>query len=263
MMYNRFMKRFMIALAILTAALLSGCGGETDTPVVDIALPATEAPVSAPTPESSAPPEPSPTPEQPRILTDALVAVSAHYRDLDCEQIIVVDADGSDAVLYRFERDAAGAWSMAGEGITAHVGRSGVSYNKKENDGATPGGIFHIGFAFGSADKPNTAMEYWPVTDGSYWVTDPDSAGYNTWVEGTAEKDWDSAIRLSRSEEYSCAAVIEYNYADACVPGKGSAIFICCGDKATGGSVAVSAADMLALLEWLDPMRFPNIIITP
>jgi L,D-peptidoglycan transpeptidase YkuD (ErfK/YbiS/YcfS/YnhG family) len=93
-------------------------------------------------------------------------------------------------------------------------------------------------------------------------VDDPASSHYNQWVEGTKDKDWDSAERLWRAKSaYSLAVAVEYNWGKDAVPGKGSAIFLHVGDEATSGCVALSAGDLAELVKWLDEERSPHILI--
>jgi L,D-peptidoglycan transpeptidase YkuD (ErfK/YbiS/YcfS/YnhG family) len=142
------------------------------------------------------------------------------------------------------------------------VGRNGVSFDKVEGDGGTPGGLYAIGFAFGNMEKPETGLEYRKVTGQSYWVDDPDSGYYNQWVEGGENRDWKSAEHLSESKNaYAYAAVIEYNTGYEKIAGKGSAIFLHCGLSPTSGCVAVGESDMLKLLGWLKADKNPHILI--
>ena len=94
-------------------------------------------------------------------------------------------------------------------------------------------------------------------------MDDPASQYYNQWVTQDQEKDWNSAEDLWKIKtEYALAVLIEYNYGANTVPGKGSAIFLHVGDKATAGCVAISKAKMEALLQWLEQGEEPHIIIT-
>ena len=177
------------------------------------------------------------------------------------KQLILVCAEGTDAVLTRWEKRE-DAWRPIGDEIYAKVGRNGVSAEKVEGDGKTPSGLFPLTAAFGIEDKPQTEMPYRQVTQESYWVDDPASQFYNQWVEGTAEKDWSSAERLADYvNAYALAAAIGYN-SDPVVAGRGSAIFLHCSiGKATSGCVAVPHEAMLDILSWLEPNEKPSILI--
>ena len=135
--------------------------------------------------------------------------------------------------------------------------------SKKEGDKKTPAGIYAMGFAFGLDSDPTDNYTYRSITDDSYWVDDPDSAHYNRWVEGTEDKDWDSAEALGRIRtEYALAVLIEYNYGSRTVPGKGSAIFLHVDDGTTAGCIAIPKSDLKSLLKWLDKDKDPHIIIS-
>ena len=189
--------------------------------------------------------------EFPPEMLQRLGASALSPEDITGSQLLIVVSDGSDARLYAYARGADGAWEEA-LSAAAHVGRNGVSAEKKEGDGKTPAGLFTLGHAFGAEAQPRTALPYRSVTADSYWVDDVNSKYYNQWIEGTADRDWSSAEHLADyPEAYALAVVIEYNA--ECVPGAGSAIFLHCGSGATSGCVSVQHDDMLALLSWLQP----------
>ena len=182
---------------------------------------------------------------------------------LDALQAILVTAEGSAARICCYERLPSGIWQAceAIGAIKGHVGRHGVRREKREGDGCTPGGWFRLGHAFGCRPKPETLMPYRPITPDRFWVDDPESWYYNTWVEGIDQKDWSSAEHLADyPDSYAYAAVIEYNMRPS-DPGKGSAIFLHCGAAPTAGCVAVPDNAMLRLLMWLDPSKKPVIIL--
>lgn len=190
----------------------------------------------------------------------ALDSISVSVDELnDCSQLVVVSANGNTAKLVRYQLEDS-KWKPEEE-YEAHVGYNGVTTEKTEGDRKTPCGLYRIGFAFGNKQKPETLLPYREITENSYWVDDPQSEYYNTWVEGTEKKDWISAEHLSEYySAYSYAAVIEYN-ANPIVPGAGSAIFLHCGETPTAGCVSVSEDNMLKLLSWLDPSLKPMILI--
>jgi len=175
-------------------------------------------------------------------------------------QLIVVDSWGSEAELWCFEKRD-GFWQEKGSPIHAWLGESGISWEKQEGDGATPAGLYALGPGFGVETPEDVSIEYRAVTEASYWVDDPDSAYYNTWVEGTQQQDWVSAEQLSAfPEEYAFAVVIEYN-TDEPVYAAGSAIFLHCGTAPTAGCVAVEREHMLEILSWLQPDSGAEILI--
>jgi L,D-peptidoglycan transpeptidase YkuD (ErfK/YbiS/YcfS/YnhG family) len=228
------------------------------TPSPTVQPTATPAPTEAPSPSPTA----TPAPEQPPLLSELCEKQGKALEDMDCEQLILVAAEGSSCKLYTYERGADGIWQRV-LSSSGHVGKNGVSSSKKEGDKKTPAGIYAMGFAFGHDSDPTGNYTYRTITDDSYWVDDPDSAHYNQWVEGTEDKDWDSAEALGRIRtEYALAVLIEYNYGSRTVPGKGSAIFLHVDDGTTAGCIAIPKADLKSLLKWLDKDKDPHIIIS-
>lgn len=182
---------------------------------------------------------------------------------LSCCQLICVSAKGSTARFTCFDKICPGLWRFNESlGVMGgYIGRNGVTTEKHEGDGCTPAGLFRLGFAFGNREKPKTAIEYRHITANSVWVDDPVSPLYNSWLETSSSVDWHSAEKLSDfKEEYAYAVVIEYNTADR-VPGKGSAIFLHCGNQPTAGCSALPEQSLLRLLAWLDPVACPCILI--
>lgn len=141
------------------------------------------------------------------------------------------------------------------------LGRNGISADKRESDGCTPAGLFRLGGAFGTKPQPKTKMPWRQITPDSWWVDDPESPWYNQWIEVPNHDGWASAEHLiDFPAEYAYAVVVLYN-TDDIVPGKGSAIFLHCGDAPTSGCIAVKESDLLLILKWLDPEKHPDILI--
>ncbi len=183
-----------------------------------------------------------------RLLLDAGMEIE----DVPGSQLIIVESSGADGMLYCFECTD-GVWREALGSCTAWLGSSGVSWEKTEGDNTTPGGLYRVGMAFGFECPEGLTLPFRTITEESYWIDDPDSVWYNTWVEGTQEQDWDSAEHLmDYAEAYALAVVIEYNTAPV-VPGAGSAIFLHCGEAYTAGCVSVRQSDLEAILAWLHP----------
>lgn len=277
----------------MAAALLTACGtgqsvelaaGQSVEPVLTpsaslapvdtlpAAASATPVPVSPTrTPEASAlptatptvPPTPTPTEqeEQPPLLTRMLQQYGIGIDDVDASQLLMLAYDSGESRLYLYDKDSdAGVWRLT-HSFAANVGKHGVTDDKTEGDKKTPTGYYALGFAFGNMPQPDTTWPYREVTPDSYWVDDPASASYNTWVEDTGTRDWNSAEHLSDfPDAYAYALVIEYNM-HPIVSGKGSAVFLHCGDHPTSGCVAVLPADMLTLLSWLDAGSNAHILI--
>lgn len=256
----------MIAAAAIIAAekLTFGVMQETAEPVAEHI----DEPTDIPAPEPEAAPSDMETGDAElngatpcEELAVLLESAGCSVEDIPGAQLVIVKSSGTTAELYTFERDADMTWQSAQKTAAGWVGKNGVTGDKTEGDKKTPAGLYLLGPAFGINSKPATKMEYRPVTEDSYWVDDPNSAAYNTWVEGTEQKDWNSAEHLSDySPQYHYGVVINYNTSPI-VPGAGSAIFLHCGSGGTSGCVALPEGDVLSLLEWLDVEKTPAILI--
>lgn len=197
----------------------------------------------------------------PELLVELLEEAGYILEGLGARQLIVVRSSGNEAAVYAFSMDEAGLWQQDFDKIQGHTGRNGVTSGKAEGDKSTPAGLYTLTQAFGVEADPGSLLSYRRVTQDSYWVDDPNSTYYNQWVEGTAGKDWNSAEHLADyAEQYAYAVAIDYNMSSP-VAGKGSAIFLHCGTRATAGCVSVPRSDMLKLLLWLDPAKDPAILI--
>lgn len=197
--------------------------------------------------------------DQPLLLTSMLQKYGYSIRAVDAKQLLMLSYKNDGSTLYLYDKDSAGLWSLT-QSFPAYAGKKGVTDNKVEGDKKTPAGYYAIGFGFGNKPKPDTEWEYRSVTKDTCWVDDPDSAFYNTWAEGTASKDWDSAAYLSGNAAYNYALVIEYNM-NPVVPGKGSGIILHCNSGSSTGCVLVSEPDMLKILKWLDAGSDAHILI--
>lgn len=182
--------------------------------------------------------------------------------DISAEQLIVVDTYSSTADVYCFEKTQTGWKDIAGiEKVKGYVGTQGISIHANEYESYTPAGLFGIGTGFGICDDPGTGLDYFKVTNDSYWVDDVNSKYYNQHIEGTQNRDWTSAEHLiDYSGSYNYCAFIEYN-SDPAVPGKGSAFFLHVGSSPTAGCVAVSENAMINILKWLKKEKQPQILI--
>ena len=195
-------------------------------------------------------------------IEPALFLTSPEHR-----QAIVVRpvAPGSyRAELATFERNGEG-WHPVLAPMTAMIGRGSIieAHEKREGDGGTPSGVHPIGPAFGYASSITTMLRYRQATGDDWWVDDPASPDYNTWVTG---KPACSAEAMRRDDgQYELGAVLGWN-TDPIEPGRGSAIFLHVWkgpDEPTSGCVALARDDVAALLRWLDADRSPVLVIVP
>lgn len=176
-----------------------------------------------------------------------------------CQQLIVVNGNGTSGQIAFFENED-GQWRKKdGTTASAYLGRNGVTQNKTEGDGCTPLGFYKIGSAFYKEQRPETKLKTFQINEESYWVDDSKSVFYNQYVEGTEQKDWESAERMIEYNGYKYGFVVDYN--PTCEPGKGSAIFFHVGYNPTAGCIATNEATILKYLSVLDPQKNPYVVI--
>jgi len=183
---------------------------------------------------------------------------------------------GSEQIIFATNRDPSsvfvtihavertdGVWHLVFPAFTGSIAEMGFAAidEKREGDGKSPSGIFHLGFAFGYDPSVETKMPYRQAIDDDFWVDDVNSEDYNQWVKGEPRAaSWEKMKR--DDDQYKYGVVIEYNM-DPVVKGKGSAIFLHVwndGDS-TVGCVAMSEEMILKILGWLDPAKKPLIIM--
>lgn len=164
-------------------------------------------------------------------------------------QVVLVDSSGSSATVRACRRTSGGYTTDLGP-YYGHVGRNGVTANKREGDLRTPAGVFPLRGGFGAYANPGLRVGSWLRVDSrDVWVDDPASSLYNTHQRTPANGRWASAEKLLNQPAYNYAQVIGYN--EARVPGKGSAIFLHV-DKGAGtaGCVSLPTRSLLAVLRW-------------
>jgi L,D-peptidoglycan transpeptidase YkuD (ErfK/YbiS/YcfS/YnhG family) len=165
-------------------------------------------------------------------------------------------------------------WRTSGEcwlGVdgpwTAHLGRNGVSANKREGDKTTPTGEFGVQpVMYGVAANPGVRYRYHRIVCGDWWVEDARSPFYNRFRHvrcGTKPPFRITSEDMSKSPiSYRYLAVIDYN-AHPIVPGRGSGIFlhVSASGGPTLGCVSLTRAQLVTVLLWLDPASSPEIVI--
>ena len=177
-----------------------------------------------------------------------------------CSQLVVVNSYGTSAEIRYFSKEGA-AW-QEDESLFCYgyVGSQGTVYEMSEQISGTPKGLYPIYEAFYIYQKPETGLDTFEVTSDTYWVDDPDSAYYNQRVEGTANKDWNSAEHMiDYTYNYNYGFVVGYNMPPEY--NKGSAIFFHIGDSPTAGCVATSEGMVLEYLKNLDASNNPYILV--
>jgi L,D-peptidoglycan transpeptidase YkuD (ErfK/YbiS/YcfS/YnhG family) len=166
--------------------------------------------------------------------------------------------------LYAMEKQE-NNWQMAFEPFDAVIGRNGFAAagGKREGDGKTPSGIYHMQMTFGYDESVKTKMPYRQALTDDTWVDDPNSGDYNRWVKKFETRAASYEMMKRDDNLYKYGIVIEYN-TDPVIKGNGSAIFlhIWKGEGIpTAGCVAVSEEDIIKILGWLDPSASPLIIM--
>ena len=185
--------------------------------------------------------------------------------DRGCSQLITVQSSGSDAEICFYSLDN-GRWTKADSmTCSGSVGANGVTADIHEGLKATPKGLYAVGDAFYRDKAPATELNTFRIRKDTYWVDDPKSAYYNQKVEGTENKDWDSAEEMYAIENYDYGFVIEYNTGkdgNAIKPGAGSAFFFHSGSGGpTLGCVRTATSNVLMYLKKLAASLNPYILI--
>jgi L,D-peptidoglycan transpeptidase YkuD (ErfK/YbiS/YcfS/YnhG family) len=140
--------------------------------------------------------------------------------------------------------------------VKAALGRSGVTADKREGDGATPLGLFplrRLWYRADRLDRPVTGLDCLPIDPDQGWSDDPADPAYNLPVrlpnQASHERLWrDDAV-------YDLIVPLGYNDAPA-IPGSGSAIFLHVAHpdyRPTEGCIAIARDDLLALLTVCGP----------
>lgn len=191
---------------------------------------------------------PVPAAQEPQTVPVSRDFVSNLSCSENYDQLIIVSADGSNAVVTMHEINSDGIWEEILH-TAGYVGKNGVG-KASENDTRTPAGDYTLGIAFGVNPNPGTTMDYIQTDDSYYWVDDPSSLYYNCFVSANdiSPDNWNSAEHITDYPD-TYAYVLSIDYNTDCIPGEGSAIFLHCSNgKPTLGCVAIPAEDMVFVL---------------
>jgi L,D-peptidoglycan transpeptidase YkuD (ErfK/YbiS/YcfS/YnhG family) len=149
-----------------------------------------------------------------------------------------------------------GVLELEGSRLNCVLGRSGITADKEEGDGATPAGRWPLRRVLYRPDRlapPETYLPVQPVGPDDGWCDDPADRLYNRPVRlpypASAESMW------RRDRLYDIVVVLGHND-DPVVPGRGSAIFmhlVAPDRQATAGCIALSLPDMMKLLRSCGP----------
>ncbi len=197
------------------------------------------------------------------------------------KQIIVVISPGWDsptAVMRRYDRTTTG-WREAGPVVNVVIGRTGLAWGsgvnretgsgpvKREGDGKSPAGVFHLGTAFGFGSTPDfLKLPYLQLHETTECVDDTGSEFYNRVVDrtGVAHAGWTSSEKMRSIDVYRWGVVVLHN--DPPRKSGGSCIFLHLVDpkgKPTAGCTSMPAAAIEALLRWVDPASTPLLVQLP
>jgi L,D-peptidoglycan transpeptidase YkuD (ErfK/YbiS/YcfS/YnhG family) len=161
-------------------------------------------------------------------------------------------------------RDA--CWHPVAGPWRAHVGRNGLSANRREGDGTTPLGVFgFLPTMYGTGSDPGVRYRYHRLVCGDWWDADPQSSTYNQFrhvacrtnppFAGASEPLWRQRIA------YRYLVPLDFNTRPV-VAGRGSAMFLHADTgRATAGCVSLPLPQLLETLRWLDPTAKPRIAI--
>jgi L,D-peptidoglycan transpeptidase YkuD (ErfK/YbiS/YcfS/YnhG family) len=148
-------------------------------------------------------------------------------------------------------------WLTAGpHSIPVALGRGGIKANKREGDGATPRGTFHLRRLWWRGDRhpvPATSLPVHRIQSDDGWCEDPTDRRYNRPVKVPADS---SADRLTRADHlYDFIIELDHNTRPR-VARRGSAVFIHAARPrfaATAGCVALELRSLQRLLARLGP----------
>ena len=251
--------KFGEKIGYVNGTYLSDTVTEKKEPTSTPAEPTTTPVEKTATPEEKTPEKKVEQPDPPAIQNKAQALTTVANN----QQLILVtnkQAANVSVKVETFERDQNGNWQPV-LSTNGFIGKRGFSFSKKEGDGASPVGKFTIGTAFGSNGNPGTALNFRGITDDDVWVDDPESSLYNSWQSKQQSHDLYTSAENMNIPLYRYGFVINYNTNR--VPYKGSAIFFHIGNSYTLGCTAVSEADVIRIIRWLNPAKQPVIIQTP
>lgn len=159
-------------------------------------------------------------------------------------QLVIVIAEAVEAEVSFWEKQDA-KWRMKLQ-TKGYVGEAGIG-NAREGSKVTPEGAFRLGQAFGKKD-PGSKTAFRPITASDYWISNPESAYYNTWQQFQTS-EIDESLYAYSEHQYEFARLIHYN-TDPIIKGAGSAFFLHVeNQRPTAGCVAVPREDMIKLIQ--------------
>jgi L,D-peptidoglycan transpeptidase YkuD (ErfK/YbiS/YcfS/YnhG family) len=186
-------------------------------------------------------------------------------------QLVVVDAPsfGSTTSTLTTWVKTGSTWQPAMPAMPATNGYSGWEYaaSRHEGDGSTPIGLYPIGSTiYGNDANPGISYPYHQLMCGDWWDEDSSSPGYNTFEHvacgttppfaATSEALW------TETNAYPYLAVIDFNTPAAGPYGSGIFLHADIGQP-TNGCVSLPLADLVSVLQWLEPTMDPMVVMGP
>ncbi|MEG9883356.1 MAG: L,D-transpeptidase family protein [Hyphomicrobiales bacterium] len=144
------------------------------------------------------------------------------------------------------------------------LGRSGLTDDKHEGDGATPIGVWPLRQGYYRPDRlglPQTALPFRPLAPNCGWCDDPSDPRYNRPAKLPCPTHAEALWR--EDGLYDLMVILGYND-DPVRPGRGSAIFFHIArpnDAPTQGCVALSRPAMVKILSLCAPPTFMHISV--
>jgi L,D-peptidoglycan transpeptidase YkuD (ErfK/YbiS/YcfS/YnhG family) len=146
-------------------------------------------------------------------------------------------------------------WAMLGNlRLPCAIGRAGRRALKREGDGATPVGRFHVRYGYFRADRlqhPRTRVPLCPLRINDGWCDAVGDRNYNRRVTHPYPA---SAERMWREDHlYDLVIVLDHNERPR-VQGAGSAVFVHVarpGYRPTAGCIALERRHLIRALAWL------------
>ncbi|NOQ29498.1 MAG: L,D-transpeptidase family protein [Helicobacteraceae bacterium] len=194
------------------------------------------------------------------MKTILLILMSTFSLLCATQKIVVTtkELNSTTATLQRYEDS-----EKVGDAIKVNIGRSGMSYDKKEGDGNAPAGEFKLGNVYGYKQSAETKMPYIQISSDLICVDDSTHKEYNKIITIQDAKKIKSFEFMKRDDElYELLIEVKYNTKNT--PKKGSCIFIHLQrdqNLPTAGCTSMSKENMNTLLKWLDPNKKPIFIL--
>lgn len=195
--------------------------------------------------------------------------------------VLIPDWNANHGRLRTYAREG-DRWHAVDAAQPVMIGRAGAAWGlglhdtqgdgpiKREGDGRSAAGVFHIGEAFGYDSRADTGLAYRALQASDYCIDVDGSPLYNRIVDANTVDVTGSTepmrrdLHVNGDQRYRLGFVIEHNAAGK--RGAGSCIFAHLWQSptdATTGCTAMSEATMKRLLAWLKREDAPIFVMLP